>query len=120
MKLVCEGAGVNSAEFNIICFRLASLTDTLGLHAFGKDRFVGVSGHFLPTCDKQLQFRCGDGTCIPKQNVCDGRSDCHDATDEQSCGEWKATQRFGMNHKMYIIIYISISVFEKSLETNCL
>lgn len=105
MKLVCEGAGVNSAEFNIICFRLASLTDTLGLHAFGKDRFVGVSGHFLPTCDKQLQFRCGDGTCIPKQNVCDGRSDCQDATDEQSCGEWKATQRFGMNHKMYIFLY---------------
>lgn len=45
-----------------------------------------VWGHFLPTCDKQLQFRCRDGTCIPKQNVCDGRSDCQDATDEQSCG----------------------------------
>lgn len=45
-----------------------------------------VWGHFLPTCDKQLQFRCGDGTCIPEQNVCDGRTDCQDASDEQSCG----------------------------------
>lgn len=79
--------------------RSTSLTVNPDLHAPEKTSFVCVPGHFLPTCDKQLHFTCGDGTCVPEQKVCDGRTDCQDASDEQSCGEWKATQSLGMNHK---------------------
>lgn len=51
--------------------------------------FVGVSGHLLPPCHKPFQFRCSDGECIPRLSVCDGRTDCKDGLDEQSCGEYR-------------------------------
>ncbi|XP_034736897.1 very low-density lipoprotein receptor-like isoform X3 [Etheostoma cragini] len=44
-----------------------------------------VWGHSLPACHEQLEFRCSDGLCIPKPEVCDGHTDCKDGSDEQHC-----------------------------------
>ncbi len=30
-------------------------------------------------------YACGDGSEIPQSDVCDGRDDCEDASDEASC-----------------------------------
>lgn len=35
-------------------------------------------------CSDQ-QFQCGDLQCIPKEQICDFRPQCHDASDEQGC-----------------------------------
>lgn len=34
-----------------------------------------------------LEFSCGSGECIAHEYRCDRRPDCHDASDEQGCGE---------------------------------
>lgn len=36
----------------------------------------------------QDEHRCGDGTCILMEYLCDNRPDCPDMSDETSCGEW--------------------------------
>ncbi|XP_074490741.1 low-density lipoprotein receptor-related protein 8-like isoform X1 [Sebastes fasciatus] len=46
----------------------------------------GAAGHSLPTCKEQLEFRCSDGSCILRQSVCDGHTDCEDGSDEHRCG----------------------------------
>ncbi|XP_037530480.1 low-density lipoprotein receptor-related protein 8 [Nematolebias whitei] len=48
-------------------------------------RVCGTAGHSLPACLKQLEFSCSDGSCIPRLQVCNGRSDCEDGSDEGSC-----------------------------------
>ncbi|XP_032382549.1 very low-density lipoprotein receptor isoform X2 [Etheostoma spectabile] len=45
-----------------------------------------VWGHSLPACHEQLEFRCSDGLCIPRSEVCDGHTDCKDGSDEHHCG----------------------------------
>lgn len=37
------------------------------------------------------QFKCGSGTCIPKQWVCDNDPDCTDKSDELSCRKYLLT-----------------------------
>lgn len=36
----------------------------------------------------QDEHRCGDGTCILMEYLCDNRPDCPDMSDETNCGEW--------------------------------
>ncbi|XP_039985030.1 low-density lipoprotein receptor-like isoform X2 [Xiphias gladius] len=47
----------------------------------------GAAGHSLRTCHEQLEFRCSDGSCIPRLTFCDGHTDCEDGSDEQHCDE---------------------------------
>lgn len=35
------------------------------------------------------QFRCHDGTCIPKTHACDGNPDCSEKEDEENCPEFE-------------------------------
>uniref|UniRef100_A0A4W5P6P1 ST14 transmembrane serine protease matriptase n=1 Tax=Hucho hucho TaxID=62062 RepID=A0A4W5P6P1_9TELE len=37
-----------------------------------------------PGCAKN-EWRCGDGTCLPQDVVCDAKTDCVDGSDEASC-----------------------------------
>ena len=41
------------------------------------------------TCDERSQFSCNVGGCVHKDVVCDGVSDCSDASDEsyEVCGK---------------------------------
>jgi hypothetical protein len=41
---------------------------------------------FTATCEPK-EFRCDTGQCIPEKWVCDGQSDCTDASDERKCGK---------------------------------
>lgn len=34
------------------------------------------------------EHKCGDGTCILMEYLCDNRPDCRDMSDETNCGEW--------------------------------
>lgn len=47
----------------------------------------GAAGHSLPICHEQLEFRCSDGSCIPRPRECNGHTDCVDGSDEHHCGE---------------------------------
>lgn len=46
--------------------------------------FVLVSPSPTHTCSKD-QYKCYDGTCVPKNSVCNGISECHDRSDEVGC-----------------------------------
>lgn len=38
-------------------------------------------------CNATTQFTCNNGFCIDARLKCDGVPDCHDSTDEISCGK---------------------------------
>ncbi|XP_070688328.1 low-density lipoprotein receptor-like [Pempheris klunzingeri] len=42
----------------------------------------GAAGH---GCHEQLDFRCSNGSCIPRLSECNGHADCEDGSDEHHC-----------------------------------
>lgn len=60
---------------------------------------VSIKTNFLFSDCTAEEFRCGDGSCIPNSNICDGRINCpNDEEDERNCGKLIAvasiTQQF--------------------------
>lgn len=47
---------------------------------------INISFNFFIDC-RENEFQCHDGTCVNKDNVCDGQADCTEAEDEQNCGK---------------------------------
>ena len=41
----------------------------------------------LQSCPYDGDFRCSNGGCVRSYEVCDGKRDCYDGTDEQNCSE---------------------------------
>lgn len=42
------------------------------------------------------EFRCGDGTCINSELKCNRKYDCHDGSDELSCGRFDCCFLYGI------------------------
>ncbi|XP_025094405.1 low-density lipoprotein receptor-like [Pomacea canaliculata] len=42
-------------------------------------------GELATDCSGNHQVKCGDGTCIPSEYLCDGDNDCSDKADEVHC-----------------------------------
>lgn len=38
-----------------------------------------------PVPPTTCEFRCGDGQCVPRSTLCNGREDCRDGSDEANC-----------------------------------
>ena len=36
-------------------------------------------------CNLEVNFKCSDGTCVPRYAVCDGLEICLDGSDEKNC-----------------------------------
>nr|XP_020467750.1 low-density lipoprotein receptor-like isoform X2 [Monopterus albus] len=57
----------------------------------------------LPTCHQTLEFRCSDGSCIPRLSVCDGHADCEDDSDEHHCSYvWCKKEEFACRSRRCI------------------
>lgn len=69
--------------------------------------FWGAAGHSLPACREQLEFRCSDGSCIPRLSVCNGHRDCEDGSDEQRCGHlWCKKDEFACPSRRCISLHL--------------
>ena len=71
----------------------------------------------MAACEGTGGVRCGDGTCVDKEDVCDGFEHCEDGADEkdQRCHQPSTTMspslpplpdRSGQPGKVYLPIYI--------------
>ncbi|XP_044056531.1 low-density lipoprotein receptor-related protein 8-like isoform X2 [Siniperca chuatsi] len=66
----------------------------------------GAAGHSLPACHEQQEFRCRDGSCIPRLSVCDGHTDCEDGSDEVRCGHlWCKKDEFTCRSRRCISLH---------------
>ncbi|XP_051232632.1 low-density lipoprotein receptor-related protein 8 [Dicentrarchus labrax] len=69
-------------------------------------RIWGAAGHSLPACHEQLEFRCRDGSCIPRLSVCDGHKHCEDGSDEHRCGHpWCKKDEFACRSRRCISLH---------------
>ncbi|KAL6108128.1 uncharacterized protein ACO6RY_18735 [Pungitius sinensis] len=48
----------------------------------------GAAVDSVTACHQQQEFRCSDGSCIPRPRMCDGHIDCEDGSDEHRCGHF--------------------------------
>lgn len=58
---------------------------------------AGAAGHTLPICQGR-EVKCSDGSCIPRQSVCDGNKDCDDGSDEYQCSEYRVDNMIFILH----------------------
>ncbi|XP_042220632.1 uncharacterized protein LOC121865361 [Homarus americanus] len=54
-------------------------------HGFCREEKRVPQSLTLTQCAKDTEFTCDDGTCIPINQVCDRRVQCHDMSDELDC-----------------------------------
>ncbi|XP_036971783.1 low-density lipoprotein receptor-related protein 8-like [Acanthopagrus latus] len=67
----------------------------------------GAAGHSLPPCHEQLEFKCGDGSCVKKLSVCDGHRDCEDGSDEHRCDHlWCEKDEFSCSNRRCISLHL--------------
>ena len=62
-----------------------STTCLLGGNATTSSPTIGPTTHTTPSVCSSQEFQCGDLSCIPKQQVCDFKPQCHDDSDEDGC-----------------------------------
>ncbi|XP_072295295.1 low-density lipoprotein receptor-related protein 8-like [Eucyclogobius newberryi] len=55
----------------------------LSVHSW--DRLFGAPNPSV--CQKHIEFRCDDGLCISRLDLCHGRPKCEDGSDERECGD---------------------------------
>ena len=48
--------------------------------------YIHVTDPVDPVTCSNVEFKCGDGSCIDIRRKCDGHKDCGDASDERKCG----------------------------------
>ena len=55
---------------------------------------------------KSGQYQCGNGNCVNKNQICDGKYDCVDWADERDCSKFLILYFFRRQHfenKSYIL-----------------
>ncbi|XP_077549767.1 chymotrypsin B-like [Haemaphysalis longicornis] len=62
---------------------LLLVTDGLKRSRGFRIRFTATNNQ--DSCGNQNQYQCGSSECIPRSQVCDGKFDCADGTDEKYC-----------------------------------